>query len=562
LEKHPKQRLRDIGDALLDDAGLVPVESRRHHSLFWPATAGLLLIALGGLAAIHFREPHAARPQMIRFQIPFPGKMTPSPRSVPALSPDGRLLAFLADDANGTARVWVHALDSVASRAISGSEGAFGSPFWSANGDYVVFATGKRSPTWGVGVLKKAAVSGGPPQTICEIRPYLRGGFWTPDGKIVFATIGGIFEVAAAGGSPILIKRPSEANLGNPRLLPDGRHFLFDLGGGFWTPRSQGIYLGSIDSKPERQNDRKLLPDQSNAAYVPSDDPNFGYLLFVRDETLMAQRFDTKRLEISGEPIPIAERIGEARPDRFGLFSAASNAALIYRQSGFLESRQLTWLNRNGKTLTTLGEAGDFAGLSLSPNARQAIYTRRERQHQDLWLFEFERRVSRRFTLNGGVNYAPVWSPDGSRVVFASNHGSVPGIHQLPASIGDEKVILDAGIPWDWSRGFEGLLAVLDPEVVLRVDGGLVPAGASRVVRGSRAVAGQALAFSRLGLVVRTANAVQSSSQMIGCSQRSIKTEWKWYSNQRLKALKVRSVGHAVGTRNHPSSCSSNISLQ
>src|SRR5215469_7087483 len=334
LEKDSKQRLRDIGDAVaLLDAGLVTVESPRHRSMFWPATAGLLLIALGGLAALRFRERQVAHPQMIRFQIPFPEKMTPSPRSVPALSPDGRLLAFLADDANGTGRVWIHALDSVESRPISGTEGAFGSPFWSANGDYVVFGVSKRSPGGG-GVLKKAAVAGGPPQTICEIQTYLRGGFWTPDGKIVFATVlGGIFEVAATGRSPILIKRPSEGNLGNPRLLPDGRHFLFDVGG-FWTPRSQGIYLSSIDSTPERQNDRRLLPDQSNAAYVPSDDPNFGYVLFVRDESLMAQRFDTKRLELSGEPAPIAERVGEAWPDQFGLFSAAGNAALIYRQSG------------------------------------------------------------------------------------------------------------------------------------------------------------------------------------------------------------------------------------
>src|SRR5579862_5775638 len=247
LEKDPKQRLRDIGDAweLVEDAPQATAPPRSRIGRVWPTVAGVLLLVALALGLVHFREQ---TPRVLKLAVPLPDAATLALQAgMPAMSPDGRRLAFVATR-GGKTQLWVRDLDSASAREIAGTEGAR-YPFWSPDSGSIGFLEGRK--------LKAVSLAGGEVLTVCD--GMLRGGAWGPQGDILFGTINsGIVRVPAAGGTPIPVTKldstAHESSHRFPWLLPDGHHFLFtatrsDQGGG-------GIYVADLNA-PE--GNRKLV---------------------------------------------------------------------------------------------------------------------------------------------------------------------------------------------------------------------------------------------------------------------------------------------------------------
>jgi eukaryotic-like serine/threonine-protein kinase len=460
LDRDLKTRLRDIGEARIaiqrylanptGAAETIAAPSRSRLGVIASTVAVVTTLSLAALAFIHFREKPPAAPEVVRFTIPLPEKGGFG--QYLSLSPDGRRVAFIISGEGGT-RLWVRALDSLQWHPLAGTEGADGVPFWSFDSHYIVFWTG--------GKLKKIAASGGPPLTLCDVPTRIMRGFWTRDNRIVFGSQTGVFQVSAGGGvaSPLTTLDPArqETYHGVPALLPDGRHFVFQR----YAPGSVengGVYLASLDAKPEAQGLKRLLPDQSMPAYAPSLDPaapHSGHLLFVRDNTLMAQPFDAARLELFGDAVPIAEQIAT-----FGAYSVSETGALVYATSA-TEDRRLTSYDRQGKATGPAWTTGQYLELNTSRDGSRAAVVS-VTNGADIWIFEFARKVSVRLTNGPGNNLRPVWSPDGRRIAYTSNEGGRYQMRVKSASgAGKDELIRKSNLPMysnDWSRDGRFLL--------------------------------------------------------------------------------------------------------
>jgi eukaryotic-like serine/threonine-protein kinase len=464
LQKDPKQRLQAIGDARISldevlagvpdptSAGATVRPAKRW--LLWLAggAAGVLVLAAVLLALLYsHQKPIATR--AMRFEIPLPEKV-PAGGGF-ALSPDGRKLAFIGTSADGQVRLWVRSLETLDARPLDGTEGATGLPFWSPDSRFIAFPS--------QGKLKKMESAGGPALTLCDC-PSVIGGAWNSDDQIVFGTQGGIMQVGASGGSASPVTT-GQTDI-TPFFLPDGRHFVYwraPLGG-----NATGIYVASLDSKPQGQAGKKLLADLSMAIYAPSSEPAVGYLLFVRGATaagsfgtLMAQPFDTRRLELAGEAVPITEQISNLS------FSASAADVLVYLKGAQLVTvggargniqGQLTWFDREGKVLGAVGDPGLYRTMALSPDGKRVAFDRADPQNpgtRNIWLYEFARGVTTRFTFDSGWDAYPLWSPDGTSIAFASNRGGQFDLYEKTSNLAGEEVLLfksaDHKVPSSWS---------------------------------------------------------------------------------------------------------------
>ena len=329
----------------------------------------------------------------------------PSPeRSLLALSPDGRRLAFVAPDANGRLVLWVRELAALAAQPLADTEGAAG-PFWSPDSRFIAFSA--------AGKLKKIDASGGPAISLCDTNtPY--PGSWGRGDVILFtsANYRPVSRVAAAGGTPTLATtldtKGGEQWHGYPFFLPDGRHFLYAAAG---DPTS-GVYVGSLDS-PDRT---RLLDSFANAQYAS------GFLVFPRAGTLMAQPFDATRLALSGEAMAVAEHVNFTR----GVPPTGTLAAFVVSDTGVLvfeasRTSRFVWFDRAGKQIGILGDPARYrSSVHLSPDGRQAsVVVTDSQEAANVWLFDVARGVRTPLTVSGRVS-ASLWSPDGRRVVFAS----------------------------------------------------------------------------------------------------------------------------------------------
>jgi Tol biopolymer transport system component len=344
------------------------------------------------------REKPPAPAAPVRFQIPAPENSALGP--ILNLSPDGRKLAFYA-----AGRLRVHFLESGESRDLTAAEG---SPFWSPDSRFIGYPFDNK--------LKKIEATGGPPQTLADLPGGWGAGAWNQDGVIVIGSTKGLFCVPASGGVPDQITTIDPARLKRshhcPSFLPDGRHFVCIRGS--TAGEKSGIYLGSADAKPEQQSSKVLVASNWGPVYAPSSDPDTGYLLFMREGTLMAQPFDNRRLELRGQPTAVAEQVGDNGGGTGGYagFSASANDVLVYWRGG--GDRQLTWYDRGGKALGTVAEPGDYRDLALSPDGTRVAYRKRTGQTSNIWLLDLFRGTSTRFTFGSAMDSTPVWSPDGN----------------------------------------------------------------------------------------------------------------------------------------------------
>jgi Tol biopolymer transport system component len=418
LEKDPKRRLRDIGDAwrLLEEApaAAATAPSRSRLGSAWVGVSGVLAVAAAVLALVHFREAPPPRP-VVRFSVP------PPPKNVfgswLAVSPDGRHLAFPAGGPDGVTRVWVRSLDSLEARPLAGTEGGVVTcVFWSPDGRFLVFQQGNK--------VKKIDIGGGPPETLSDSPNTLLGGAWSAGGVILLGgNSGPIVRVSPAGGTaaPVThLDRPrGDTFHSDPIFLPDGRHFLYFRHSS--KAENQGVFAGSLDAKPEEQSLKRILPVDFSPGYVPPGaSRSLGYLLFLREETLMAQPFDDRRLETTGEPVPVAEHIGTSVSRAF--FSASPAGVLAWRGGGGVQ--QLGWYNRDGQFLGRAGDPADYHDVALSPDGTRVAFSRgTQGAGLQIWILDLARGVQTRVTFLHESVRSPVWSPDGRYLAFSSLSG-------------------------------------------------------------------------------------------------------------------------------------------
>jgi dipeptidyl aminopeptidase/acylaminoacyl peptidase len=240
---------------------------------------------------------------------------------------------------------------------------------------------------------------------------------------------------------------PQQTSHRFPQFLADGRHFLVYVSG---DPSVTGEYLSSLDELEPR----RLMPADAAAVVAP------GHLLFGRGETLVAQPFDAKKLELAGEPFQVAdgvafEYLGQGA---VGAWSASESGAIAYRTRTQSGNRKLIWFDRSGRALEQPGAIGSptIANPDLSPDGRLMAFNQLTSGNNDVWVLDIVRGTQRRLTFNEGLDHSPLWSPDGSHLIFWSNRNGVRGLYQEDASgSGGGQTLyakLEPFLPTDWSR--------------------------------------------------------------------------------------------------------------
>src|ERR1700728_4267400 len=408
---------------------------------------GLLLAALVAAAMLWRGGNNPERPAYFSAALPFP--------AVDAeMAPDGLSAAVVGfSQAERTNVLWLYVIGDQQARKLPETEGAR-FPFWSPDGKSIAFfADGK---------LKKLNVAGGPVQTICDAASG-RGVTWNKDGVIVFTPSGGLldglYRVSATGGTPTRISTPdtSRGETTNrwPTFLPDGRHFLYfggDVAGSVAaSAEKNAIFVGALDS-----NQKTFVTKATgNMTYVAP-----GYLLYYRDKTLMVQSFDADKLRLSGDPLPLLTDMAYTPRISHTAFSASAGVLVAQRGSGVSVS-QLVWYDRKGNEVGSIGEREVVVNVAIGPDGKTLAVDRtdEETQNSDVWTYDLQRNGLKRLTFDPSVDAAPVFSPDGKQILFASSRGRVFRIYLKNADGAQEEKPLPLNAlddadryPCDWSR--------------------------------------------------------------------------------------------------------------
>lgn len=438
LEKDPNKRLRHVATAGFAIEQATTPESprngeaaarKRPYSYLITAAAIALVAALVVAIGVFF-SAEAPGP-LVKLQLVPPPNSTFGAISV---SPDGRMVAFTARDASGRTQLWLRHLDSIDPQPLQATEGA-SYPFWSPDSQSIGFFAGN--------YLKRVAVAGGAPRTICELvnaRGGARGGTWSREDIILFAAepFGPepLFRVSASGGDPRPVSVNVEGHHHWPVFLPDGRRFLFfggvDIG-------QAGVYVGSLDS-PES---RLVIRADTSALLAPAS-PASGsqnFLLFVRDQTLLAQPVDIDRIEPLGPAVPVADQVGIELDIQRSKFSVSNNGVLAYTSGAGLA--QLRWFDLNGDPLAAVGPPGINIDLRLSPGGRSVAVQREDGSGSaDIWLYDLMRGTVERFTTHAAYDAAPVWSPDGNHLFFFSTRDGPWSLYRKALSGSREETLV------------------------------------------------------------------------------------------------------------------------
>jgi Tol biopolymer transport system component len=409
------------------------------------AVASTAALAAFAMLAMSARRAPAvvAKAPISRFSIGSPANGAIWPDGVHSkISPDGRTLAFFVSSSTGTNSLWIRPLDALVAHPLPGTEDG-DLPFWSPDSRYVGY--------FGGGKLKKVSIAGGPPEAICNAGDG-RGAAWGRDGVIVFASesAGPLYRVRESGGdvAPVTALDTERRETAHrwPEFLPDGKHFLFVT-----LPSKQGhfdVFVGSIDSK-----DRKaLLTADSEPIYAEP-----GYLIYPRETTLVAQRFDASRLATIGEPVSLGEAPAQSGWTGAPVVSASSDGVLARWGVGAPDTA-FRWLDRAGKPLGDLPlPSGRYEFAALSPDGKRlAVIRRSSVSGTDIWLVDLDHPVPSRFTFGTAGVFFAAWSPDGTRIAFEDDRAGPMDIFVKPTEgAGEATPVLTGGAffkqPTSWS---------------------------------------------------------------------------------------------------------------
>ncbi len=395
-----------------------PVAARRRTSqrLAWMVAGVATAAAIALAIAFMLRTPAPVHP--LRVSILPPDQRSFDPLSI-SISPDGTKLTFVASAGGGVPQLWVRPLDSTAAQPLAGTDDA-AFPFWSPDSRNLgFFAQGK---------LRIIEASGGAVQTLADA-PQPRGGAWGGDGTILYTpdTLSAMFRIPAAGGTPsrAIGEEKAAASVGSPRwpaFLPDGKHYVFFR----FLPDSQGgggsIHLAALDT----QQDTTLVNSDYRAQY------GNGHLVFVHGGNLMSQSFDEKKLKLQGNSVPVAEQV---RGDERGgaAFSLSSDGKLIFA-GGQSATLDLAWYDRSGKKSDTI-DSGTFQDAHISPDGKKVSAARTDAGgHLEIYIYDLARGTKSQFSFSQSRDDDPLWSPDGSAIVFDSGRSGKIDLYTRPAN--------------------------------------------------------------------------------------------------------------------------------
>ena len=459
LRKDVWYRLRDIGDALveIEEARSEPNPPAVVQPLLKPPSrrwtygwASVALVSLATALVLAFRLffPHASDESAVRFQIfPEEGSTFSGPVE---LSPDGRKLAFIATS-DGKRVIWIRPLEAPSAQRLSTTEGAT-RLFWSADSNHIAFSAD--------GKLRKVASTGGISQVICNL-PKTGGGYdgaWGPNGVILLGSLdnGPLLRVSAAGGQPEPLTQldasRGELSHGYPSFLPDGDHYVYLASSS--NPENDASYVGKLGTMK-----RERLEGIGSAVKYSS-----GYVLFTRDQLLMAQPFDEKKAQLSGEAF-LADRFISPTAVT-AQFSVSATDAIAYRAANRANSR-LTWFDRTGKIATPVSSVGEFRNPQVSPDGKLVAFDRGD--PADIFVLEIESGLIKRFTSQAAANTAPVWSPDSQSIAFRSSRDSEGNLYSRAFGvIGEDKLLMKTSVgksPSDWSNDGKYLVYTSESDV-------------------------------------------------------------------------------------------------
>jgi Tol biopolymer transport system component len=436
-------------------AAVAPAARRSRDAVPWLLAGFLLILVLGGASAWWVRARETPSAMYFNSSLPFPAAYV-------ALSPDGRRLAMVAfsDPANKNV-IWIHSVGGRGATVVPGTEGAF-YPFWAPNGRSIgFFADGK---------LKTIDVASGTSAQVLADAPFGRGGSWNAAGVILFTpdAWSGLYRVPSSGGTPVAVTKPdvSQFQVSHrwPVFLPDGRHFLYLACNFSGRLDKNTIVVGSLDSDEKRP----IANASTNAFYA---DP--GYLVYWRDNALVAQRFDLHTYGLSGEPRIVSDAVQYFPQTNLAVFTVVGNTLVAQTSAGKGASKShLIWFDRHGKQVGTVGSPELVANPKLSPDGRRVAVdqTDIDGRHVNIWIHDLTSDAAARIGFGPWLEQVTVWSPDGKQVIYTANEKLFFSLYIKNADgSGSARNIMDFGTPqqgpWDWSRDGKYVLARKDREL-------------------------------------------------------------------------------------------------